>query len=210
MMLNKKIILIGGSGHALSVMNLLLRKNLKKYIIGYVDNKKTNLPLKYLGNDKNFLRKAKPKKEIFLVNCIGSNISIRSRIFKFFKNKKFQFMSIIDDSSVVSAKSILHEGTIIFPNVVIGPNVVVKKNTHILSLSNIDHGSKIGKNCYLGPSSVICGDVSIEDNVFVGANSCVIENIFVAKNCVIGASSVLIKNCKTKNSKLIGIPAKKI
>ena len=74
MMLNKKIILIGGSGHALSVMNLLLRKNLKKYIIGYVDNKKTNLPLKYLGNDKNFLRKAKPKKEIFLVNCIGSNI----------------------------------------------------------------------------------------------------------------------------------------
>lgn len=209
MILNKKIILIGGSGHALSIINLLNRKRLKKKIIGYVDNKKTDLNLKYIGNDQSLLRKFKPSKKIILVNCIGSDIKIRSRIFKFFKNKRYSFMSIIDGSSIISNSSVLHEGVVIFPNVVIGPNTVIERNTHILSLSNIDHGTKIGKNCYFGPSSVICGDVSIGNNVFIGANSCIVENRLIADNCKLGASALLIKDCKIKNSTLIGIPAKR-
>tara|TARA_Y100000591_G_scaffold333006_1_gene373036 strand:+ start:2483 stop:3115 length:633 start_codon:yes stop_codon:yes gene_type:complete len=209
MILNKKIILIGGSGHAQSIINLLIRKKLKKQIIGYVDNKKTDLNLEYIGNDQSLLKKFKPSKKVILVNCIGSDIKIRLKVFKFFKNNKYSFMSIIDNSSIISSSSVLHEGVVIFPNVVIGPNTVIERNTHVLSLSNIDHGTRIGKNCYFGPCSVICGDVSIGDNVFIGANSCVVENRLIADNCTLGASSLLIKDCKTKNSTLIGVPAKR-
>ncbi len=209
MILNKKIILIGGRGHAQSIINLLIRKKLKKQIIGYTDNKKTDLNLEYIGNDQNLLKKFKPSKKIILVNCIGSDIKIRSKVFKFFKNKKYNFMSIIDNSSIISNSSVLHEGVVIFPYVVIGPNTIIERNTHILSLSNIDHGTRIGKNCYFGPSSVICGDVSIGDNVFIGANSCIVENKLIADNCTLGASGLLIKDCKIKNSTLIGVPAKR-
>ena len=51
--------------------------------------------------------------------------------------------------------------------------------------------------------------MSIGDNVFIGANSCVVENRLIADNCTLGASSLLIKDCKTKNSTLIGVPAKR-
>ena len=77
MISNKKIILIGGSGHAKSILNLLDRKKLKNNIIGYVDNKKTNIDLDYVGKDKNLFKLYKPSKKIILVNCIGSNIKIR-------------------------------------------------------------------------------------------------------------------------------------
>ena len=53
-----EVILIGG-GHAISIMNLIERnfKNIK--ILGYSDNSKTELNLKYLGSDDLILKKSK-------------------------------------------------------------------------------------------------------------------------------------------------------
>ena len=49
--MREKIIIIGGGGHARSILALLRKNKLSKHILGYTDIKKSDLPIKYLGED---------------------------------------------------------------------------------------------------------------------------------------------------------------
>jgi sugar O-acyltransferase (sialic acid O-acetyltransferase NeuD family) len=206
-MKKKDLILVGGGGHAISLINLIERNKENLNIIGYTDNKKTNLPIEYIGNDKKFIQKNKFKK-IILVMAIGSHVKIRSKLFKIYKDKKYNFLTIIDKSAVIGHKSKILEGSIIFPNSVIGPETIIEENVVCHSGSIIEHNSLIKNNSYIGPGAVVCGHSVIEENVLIGAKSCIIENIRVKRGCTLGAGAVLVKNFTKTNKVLLGIPAK--
>ena len=48
----KKIILVGGGTHAVSIVNLLERNLPKLKVFGYTDTNKSGLNVKYLGKDE--------------------------------------------------------------------------------------------------------------------------------------------------------------
>ena len=137
-----EVILIGGGGHAISIMNLIERnfKNIK--ILGYSDNSKTELNLKYLGSDDLILKKNQRMK---LIMAIGTNINLRKKIFEKFKRKNFDFLTIVDKNSVISKSTKICECSVIFPNSVIGPQAVLEENVVIHSGAVIEHHTIIKK-----------------------------------------------------------------
>lgn len=202
---NTKYILIGGGSHASTIMEI---DNLdKKKVIGYTDKIKTNLKLKYIGNDHFFLKKNKLK-NIKLIMAIGSNVYLRSLLFNKYKKKRYFFETLIDKSAIVSRSSSIGEGSIILKNTIIGSSVKIMENICVHNGSIIEHNSIVKKNSYISPGCVICGNCIIGLNVFLGAKSCLIENINIPNFSIVGAGAVVIKNQKKKNKKYLGVPAK--
>ena len=203
--MKKNLIIIGGGGHARSILGLLHKNKLSKRILGYSDNKESNLPIKYLGNDNVIIKKYK-KNDIEIILGIGIHLSIREKIIKKFKN--YKFFTLIDKDAKIIKNAFVGKGTIIFPNANISTNVQVNEFCVIHNSTTIDHDVKIDKNSYIGPGAVVCGNVIIGKNVLIGANSTLIQDINITDNCRLGAGSVLIKSCKIKYKTLIGSPAK--
>lgn len=203
--MKQKIIIIGGGGHARSILALLRKNKLSKCILGYTDLKKSDLPIKYLGEDEKVFLLNK-KNQTKLVLGVGINLRLRKKILN--KFKKFQFLSLIDKNSLLFENCDVGEGSIIFPNASIGPNVSIGKFCVIHNSVVIEHDVNIGDNSYIGPGSVVCGNARIENNVLLGANSTMIQDTFIKNNCRLGAGSVLIKSFKIQNQTLIGSPAK--
>jgi len=205
--LKKKIIIVGGGSHAYSILDILIRNSLKKYIFGYIDNKETFLPLKYIGND-GVLKNLK-KKNYILINGIGINIQLREKVYSKFE-KEFNFMTLIDKSAIVSKLALVKNGSVIFPLSYVGPGVIIGENSVIHSKVSIEHNSLIEKNIYIGPGSTICGTVIIKKNTFIGGGSFLKQGIIIGNNNLIGAGSVILKNFLQNNCKIYGNPAKKI
>jgi len=203
--MREKIIIIGGGGHARSVLSILKKNNLSRNLIGYTDINKRNLPINYLGTDRSIIEKYKIN-QVKLLMGIGINLKLRARVIKKFKD--FKFMTLIDKNSIILEDSKIGEGSVIFSNTIVGPNSNIGKFCVIHNSVIIDHDTNIEENSYIGPGSVVCGNVKISKNVLLGANSTVIQNTFIEQSCILGAGSVLIKSFRKKNKSLIGIPAK--
>lgn len=204
---NTKYILVGGGSHVSTIMEIDLIKKIKKNIIGYTDNCKTQLDLHYIGNDDFFIKNNNIK-NIKLIMAIGSDVKLRSHLYKKYKDKNYFFKSLIDSSSNVSKSSFIAEGAVILKNVIIGSEVKIMENTCIHNGVIIEHHSVINKNSYISPGSVICGKCIVGESTFIGASSCLIENIKIPNFSVVGAGAVVVKNQTQKNKKYLGVPAK--
>lgn len=203
--MKKNLIIIGGGGHARSILSITNQNKLSGKIIGYTDLYKGNLPVKYLGKDETVLKNYKTN-EITLLMGIGINLKLRQKIIR--KFKKYNFLKLIDKNSIISDNCAVGEGSVIFPNATIGPNVKIGKFCVIHNSVVIEHDVNIKDNSYIGPGAVVCGNVKISKNVLLGANSTMIQDTYIEQNCILGAGSVLIKSFKIKNKSLIGAPAK--
>ena len=201
----KKMIIIGGGGHARSILALMEKNKIKSNLLGYTDLNKGKLPIKYLGKDDEILNRYNEKK-INLVLGIGIDIKLREKIVKKFDN--YNFFTIIDKDSIISDNCNIGQGSVIFPNATIGPNVKIGQFGVIHNSVVIEHDVNIDNNSYIGPGAVVCGNVNVGKNVLLGANSTMIQDTFIKKNCKLGAGSVLIRSCKQQNKSLIGSPAK--
>jgi len=201
-------IMVGGGDHAISIINLNFNKSLKNKILGYCDNHKTHINLKYLGKDDDIIKKYKNYKNLKFIIAIGINIKIREKIFNKFKKLNLTFETLIEKTAQISSSANIGEGSIIFKNSIIGPDCKIGKNVVIHSSCVIEHHSSIGDNSYCGPGSIVCGRSIIKKNCLLGAKVCVIEKKIIEKNNTIGAGSVIVKNIDIPNQTYFGVPAK--
>lgn len=203
--MKQKLIIVGGGGHARSILSIAKQNKLFSKLIGYTDLNKGNLPIKYLGSDETIIKKYKAN-EITLLMGIGINLKLRQKIIR--KFQKYNFLKLIDKNSIISDNCNIGEGSVIFPNATIGPNVKIGRFCVIHNSVVIEHDVSVKDNSYIGPGAVVCGNVKISKNVLLGANSTMIQDTFIEQNCILGAGSVLIKSFKNKDKSLIGAPAK--
>ncbi len=195
--MKKKIILVGGGGHANSCVELIEKE--KKYsIYGIVDLKKPTSKIlrnyKYLGN----VKKLEELRKIidYLVISIGfiNDYRIREKIFAKIKKLKFKIPNIISPSSLVSKNSYLGSGTMIFQNVIVNSNVSIGENCIINNKVLLEHDVKIGNNVHVSTGTIINGSSSVGSNTFVGSGSIISNNIKIGKNCFIKIGSIVTKN----------------
>lgn len=205
---NKGIIIIGYSGHAFVLCDILRACN--RPIIGYCDSEiKTENPfhLDYLGKEMNPDVKELIEESSYFI-AIGNN-QIRRNLFEKMAVKNGTFINAIHPSSIVSEWSDLQDGIMIGARVVINPQVKIGRGVICNTGSIIEHECEIGDFCHIAPSAVLCGAVKVGANSFIGANSVVRQGIRVGENVLIGAGSVVVKDV-ADHSILVGNPAKDI
>ncbi|TFE29041.1 acetyltransferase [Cohnella luojiensis] len=206
---SKPIILLGGGGHALVCLDLLIR--CKRQIIGYValtPTEQMEKPLiPFLGNE--LIADAYPPQDFELVNGVGGAVgsSRRQHLFEEMKRQGYSFATLIHDHAIVADSAILAEGVQVMAGAVIQAGALIGANSVINTRASVDHESWIGAHTHVAPGTTLCGGVHVGNGVLIGAGSTVIQSISIGERSVVGAGSVVVRNVPA-DTLVVGVPAK--
>ncbi len=200
-----KTILIGGGGHAISLLETLSDYN---QIAGYADMQPSkDMPIPYLGTDADVLANYNPAEyeiQVTLVYTSEVNLQLRKRILE--RYKSYHSHTFVAQTALVTRNSILGEGSVVMEKAVVNRSSI-GKNTIINTGAIIEHNCIIGNNCFIGPGAVLCGGVKVGDNTFIGAGSVVRDDVSIAADCTVGMGSLVTKDI-TEAGVYHGQPAK--
>ncbi len=209
----KKIVLLGGGGHCVSVVDTLIRMNEYEdiVILDTIERVGTDvLGVKVVGTEKDLYDlKLKGFQYGFItVGSVGDS-SLRHKLLEIVKKYDFVFPNVIDKDARVSPFAELKSGIYIGKNAVVNANVIIENNTIINTGAIIEHECKIGEFTHIAPGATLCGRVCVGDDTHIGANATVIQNINIGEHTIIGAGSVITRNVGPWK-KVVGNPGREV
>jgi len=209
-MSDNKIVLIGGGGHCVSVIDVIEQEG-RFQIVGIVDKK--NVGGKVLGytiiaSDDELERLAKEYNNFLItVGHVLSN-EPRTRLFEELHKFGGKFPTIISPRAYVSKHATVGEGTIVMHNAFVNANAKVGKNTIVNTGAIIEHDATVGDHCHISTAAVINGGCNIGDHTFIGSNAMIKQYVAVEDRVTVGAGSVVLQNLQ-RNATYVGNPAKR-
>jgi len=200
---NSNYIIIGYSGHAYVVCDILLKN--KVNIIGYCDktDKDTNpYNLTYLGQEMVY-----PFDDEDVFVAIGEN-KIRKNVFDSLAGKA-SFGDAYHPTAEIGYGVQLGSMTMLGAYTMINPLAALGNGVIINSGAIVEHECIIGDFVHIAPGAVLAGNVVVGDNSFIGAGAVVKQGIKICNDVTIGAGAVVVKDITIPGT-YIGIPASKI
>ena len=203
-MINKKIVIIGYSGHSYGCIEVAIKQQYS--IVGYHDIlEKVNNPyhLNFLGHEDN----VDLKNKVFIT--IADNI-IRRKIYEKLRSNNISLnTTLIHLNTIISESSLIEEQTFISAGVIINPQVKIGIGCIVNTGAIIEHDCSIGKFSHIAPGAVLAGNVSIGSGCMIGANAVIKQGVNVGDDVIIGAGAVVLKDVNS-NTIFVGNPAKQI
>lgn len=203
-MLDKKVILIGYSGHAYVVADIAIENQYE--IIGYTEKSKVqNNPfnLSYAGYEKEtgFFEN---KEEVGFLIGIGDN-SIREKIYNLITSNNAKITTLISNTASISQSARINSGTFINRNVTINALAKIGKNVILNTACIIEHECEISDSVHIAPGAVLAGNVFVGQRSFIGANSVIKQGVKIGKDVVVGAGTVVVSDIPD-GKKIVGNP----
>jgi sugar O-acyltransferase (sialic acid O-acetyltransferase NeuD family) len=204
----KKIGLVGYSGHALVVAEILNSLNIG--IAGYFEKepiKSNPLNLSYLGYERSpeFIEKAQ---NLTLFVAIGDN-NIRMNIINYLRGIDVDIATLVSPKSIISSSVNIDIGSLVCFGAIINPFAQIGKGVIVNTGAVIEHECKIGNFSHIASGAVLAGNVHIGENTLIGANSALKQGISVGKNVIVGAGSVVVRDIPD-NGVWVGNPVRRI
>ena len=191
--LKKNIVLVGGGGHCISVIDIIENGN-EYNILGILDSNVSEnniLGYKVLGGD-NLIPKLVNENTYFLIT-VGQikSYSIRKNISKILIENNAKLATVISSLAYVSKHTQIGEGTIIMNHAVVNAKSKIGKNCIINTKANIEHGVSIGEFCHISTCAVVNGDSVIGSGTFIGSNATISNGISIKENSIISAGKFI-------------------
>lgn len=203
-MSDRKIILVGYSGHGIVVADTAIENNLN--VVGYTEkalNSTNPFKLEYLGDESNLDLKWWDLDVDFLLG-IGDN-KLRETIYNKIIQKGRKVTTLINSSASISKYSTIGEGVFINRNVSINTFAKIGKNVLLNTACVIEHECEIHDNVHIAPGAVLAGNVKVGDGTFIGANAVIKQGVKIGKNVIIGAGTIVLKDI-SDGKKIVGNP----
>jgi len=207
-MSNKKIAIIGYSGHSYVVLSSLMAAELR--VDYYCDElEKTDNPyqLFYLGSDRSADIKVRLREMDYFIT-IGDN-SIRKKIQESLTAYSHPPINVIDPSATLQFSVNLGNGVFIAPNCSVNALSTLGDGVVCNTGSTIEHECRVGKYSFISPGAVLCGNVMIGENTFIGANATIKQGVKIGSDVVIGAGSVVLEDVPD-GTRAVGNPIRTI
>ena len=206
----KHTALIGGGGHALSLLDILPSS---AEVAGYVDLSPTPIlegTVPYLGDDEAFEATCPSSDWQIIVTLVsGSDCSLATRRRVIERYAPYHSPVTVAPSAIVSPSATLGAGTAVFHRAVVNAATSIGRHCVVNTGAIVEHGCAIGDNVFIGPGAVICGGVTIGDDTYIGAGAVVKPCMKIGSGCVIGAGGVVVSPLPPGGT-YVGIPAKKL
>jgi sugar O-acyltransferase (sialic acid O-acetyltransferase NeuD family) len=200
----EKIIILGNSGHALSITDAIERQG-KYKIAGYVVNDEIESKLNYpiIGKDydlQDIFNKGIDKVAIG-IGYLGKS-DIRERLYIQLKNIGFKLPVICDPSAIISEHTVIGEGTFIGKGAIVNSNACIGNVCIINTGAIVEHDCIVDDFSHVAVGTVLCGEVKIGKSSFIGANATVIQSRYIGERCIVGAGTI-IKDNMGDNRKMV-------
>ncbi|MEF9934202.1 acetyltransferase [Clostridium sp.] len=200
-----KILILGGSGHAKVVLDLI-ESTYKYRIVGFVDKGVGEVLGFPIVGDDSVLNDFFYKGVKYASIGIGDNF-IRGKLYESLKELGYNIPRLIHNTAIVSNYALIGEGTNILPGVMINASAQIGENCIINTGAIIEHDCKIGNNVHISPGAKLAGGIIIGNNTHIGIGATIMQNIVIGDNVIIGAGAVVIDNIPN-NAVCVGVPAK--
>ena len=187
--------IMGAGGHAKVLIDAL--KKLDRTILGILDpshSMSAVLGIPVLGGDEELERY--PPDQVDLINGLGSFKmgSSREQLFNKFKDRDYNFSSVIHPNAILSESCCLGEGVQILAGAIIQVGVELGQNVIVNTGALVDHDCHIGEHCHIAPGVALSGNVIVNKGTHVGTGTTIIQGIEIGEECLIGAGSVVIRS----------------
>ena len=205
-MSDKKIILVGYSGHGLVVADIAFENNFK--LFGYAEkslNEVNPFMLEYFGDESSLEFKGWDLDVGFLLG-IGDNL-LREKIYIKIQDKGKKVISLISSTTSISSFATIGDGVFVNRNVSINAFSQIGNNVLLNTGCIIEHECVIGDSAHIAPGAVLAGNVEIGERTFIGANSVIKQGVKIGKDVVVGAGSVVLNNIPS-DRKWVGNPGR--
>ena len=206
-----KLLLVGSSGHAGSVIDLIDKAG-GFQIAGLVDSFKTEgtechgYPV--VGGLDRIPGLAVAHGVDALVVAIGHNwdrFQVVERIRAGFPGARFP--ALVHPSAVIGRRTEIGQGTVVLAGAVINANTSIGDFCIVNTRASVDH------DCELGPFSSVAPGATLGGNVRLGAGSAVcigatvIQGVTIGRHSILGAGAVLLRHLGDE-AVAYGVPAR--
>lgn len=203
--MNKKIVIIGASGHGKVVADIVKLNGYEEIL--FIDDDVNKIECgqyKVIGTSKRIDSLIKDNYEFAV--AVGDN-KIRERIYEELVDKEAKLPVLIHPTAVIDETVKIGNGTVVMANAVINASSVIGEACIVNTASSIDHDCIIKEYVHISPGVNIAGTVTVGFKTWIGVGSTVINNLNIGKECIIGAGCVVIKEVKDR-MKIVGNPQK--
>ncbi len=207
----KDIIIIGSSGHAKVVIDIIERQGEYK-IIGLIDRfrdtTEETLGYSILGKEEDLPELISKYSVYGVIVAIGDNF-IRSKVSTLIINlcPDITFISAIHPDTSISKYARIGDGSVIVAGVIVNANAVIGKSCILNTASSVGHDAILNDFSSIGPGVRVAGGCNIGELSSIGIGAVIIEKVNIGEGVVIGASSTVTKDI-TSFVIAYGTPAK--
>lgn len=209
--MQKPVILVGGGGHCLSVIEAT--ESAGREILGILEipselGKEVLPGHKVIGCDDDM---PKYVNDAEFINTIGfiSNPFLRLKVSGKIEKVGGSLTTIIASTANVSKYATVGKGTVILHQATINAATVIGDNCIINTTANIEHACVIGNQTHVSTGVMINGDSKIGNQCFIGSGAIIANGIKICDNSIIGCGSVVMRDIIEPGT-YVGNPAKRI
>ncbi|WP_372756417.1 acetyltransferase [Mariniflexile sp.] len=208
-----KVVVIGASGHAKVIIDIIERQNLYT-IVGLLDSYKPKgfkvFDYEVIGSETmipELLDKKQIEGGIIAIGDNGIRISMANKIATL--SPDFIYISAIHPLAAIGKNVVIGEGTVVVAGAIINTSTIIKKHVIINTKASIGHDCTLDDFVSIAPGATIGGNVIIQYGAIIALGSNVLGNCTIGKHALIGSGAVVTKNVPD-NTVVYGIPANKV
>ena len=199
------LILIGGGGHAISVIDVIERQA-KFKIIGVIDNGLSALErvgsYPVLGGDNDIPHFS--DKAHFLITV--GKLEIRRRLINSLSKYNLKYATIVSPTAILGTDVQIDEGVVVHHFAILNSKSLVKKHSIINTRALVEHETIVEENCHISTGAILNGNVHVGMDSFIGSGALVKNGITIAGNITVGMGGVVIKDLAQEGT-YVGNPA---
>lgn len=204
-----KMVLVGASGHARSVLDVLLDAGGHE-VVGLLDPGARegiwDIPL--LGGDDLLLPLLREGRVEGVHVALGSN-RLRRKLLALAVSIGYRPVSAISPHAVISRHATVGEGVAVMAGAVVNAGAVIGEGCILNTNCSIDHDTKVGAYSHIAPGAALSGNVTVGEGSFLGTGSRVIDGVTIGKFVMLGAGGTATRDLP-EGCTAVGVPARVI
>lgn len=201
--MSEKVIVIGGSGHARSVIDCIRSGGAQA--VGILDDaleKGTQvIGVPVLGPVSDYPQ----YKHYSFIIAVGNN-AVRRHISQMMD---VRWYTAVHARAAVSDYASLGAGTVVMANAAVNAGAVVGQHCIINTGAVVEHDDRLADYVHISPNAALGGTVEVGEATHVGIGACVRNNIVICGGCVIGAGAAVVRDIGIPGT-YVGVPARRL
>jgi sugar O-acyltransferase (sialic acid O-acetyltransferase NeuD family) len=207
------LIVIGGGGHARSVLDAALAQPHRWHVLGFVDpdscpETAALMGVPQLGGDAAALAHAGANAGTHFVLAVGNVGSPAARRAIAARYGPVHWATVVHPTATVAPSAQLDPGAIVLAGGIVNAGAVVGAHAIVNTGAILEHDVHVGAFVHLGPGAVVGGGARIDDDAFLGLGCRVRDHIRIGERAEIAMGSVVTADVAS-GEKVWGVPAKK-
>lgn len=200
----RDLVLLGGGGHARSVLAALALSG--EEVRGFIgpDTADRDLSLPHLGGDE--LLDGFDPARTSIVNGLGA-VGARARMHRLAVSRGLTVETVVHPRAFVDPSVRLGAGAQVLAGAIVNAGAVIGDGVLINSGAIVEHDAVIGDHAHLAPGSVLAGDVRVGEGAHIGLGSRILQGLTVGSGSTVGAGAVVLTDVPDGTT-VVGVPAR--